>query len=365
MRIPHIVRDLVCGLPLSRFRIDRFARALHNVGRAVKLGPVASAPERVKLDFFARAVRALHLFPESVRHHRRAETQPRKSRLLRIGAELDRTSSRALALVNRVRDIGLGDIGLIGRVKENHTAVFVGVIHPALKRFFPHDRAGRVIRRAEVNEVRCLPRRELRGKLIFRGTGQIGDARIDALRRIVVAASACHHIRVEIHGIDRVTDRYRGIEAENLLNISGVALCAVRNKNFIRTNLRTARLVVARNHLIPEKGIPVFRPVAAKALRFSHLIDRFVQRLNDSRAERLRHIADAHPDDALALMCVGKGGDLLRNRRKQIGTRKLQIIFVDSIHKNSFDAVTARNKKSRRASACGFSFEWRWRDSNP
>ena len=329
----------------------------------------------MQLDFLGRAVRALHLFPEIVRHHRRAEAKPRKARLLRERAEFNRTSSRPLALVNRVRDIGFGNISLIGRVKENHAAVLVGVIHPALQRFLPHDSTGRVVRRAEVNEVRCLARREGRCEIIFRGAGQVGDARIDALRRVVVTAPARHHIRVEVHGIDRVADRDCGIEAENFLDIAGIALCAVRNKNLIRTNLRTARLIVKFDHLIPEEGIAVFRPVAAEGLRFSHLVDRLVQCLNDRRAKRLRHVADAHPDDALALMRVGKSGDLLRNRRKQIGTRKFQIILVDLIHTILLHCKTcdcflsrethAENAKSRRASACGFPFEWRWRDSNP
>ena len=42
-----------------------------------------------------------------------------------------------------------------------------------------------------------------------------------------------------------------------------------------------------------------------KSLRFSHLIHRTVQCINDGRCQRLRHISDSQTDDLLIRVCCG------------------------------------------------------------
>ena len=42
-----------------------------------------------------------------------------------------------------------------------------------------------------------------------------------------------------------------------------------------------------------------------KSLRFSHLVHRTVQRINDGRCQRLRHISDSQTDDLFVRVCYG------------------------------------------------------------
>ena len=42
-----------------------------------------------------------------------------------------------------------------------------------------------------------------------------------------------------------------------------------------------------------------------KSLRFTHLIHRTVQRINDSRCQRLCHISDSQTDDLFVRVCCG------------------------------------------------------------
>ena len=42
-----------------------------------------------------------------------------------------------------------------------------------------------------------------------------------------------------------------------------------------------------------------------KSLRFSHLIHRAVQRINDGRGQRLCHVTDAQTYDLLVRVCCG------------------------------------------------------------
>ena len=163
-----------------------------------------------------------------------AQTQACETGSLGEGAELDRTASGTLALIDTVRDILFRNISLIGRVVQDNRPVFVGVVHPLLKPVFFHDSTGGIVGEAKIDQIRCLSFRQLRRKTILRRTGHINYILVGARRRIIQACPACHDVGVHIDRVDGIAHRNRIVHTEDLLDITAVALCAVRDKNLLR-----------------------------------------------------------------------------------------------------------------------------------
>ena len=81
--------------------------------------------------------------------------------------------------------------------------------------------------------------------------------------------------------------------------------------------------------------------IAAERARIGHLVDRIVERPDDGRGERLRHVADAEPDDLSGLIGVRRSIclDLLRDGREQVVSRKLQVRIVRLEHGDILSCV--------------------------
>ena len=150
--VPHVIVDGLHGLPPSLVGVDRLGRLLHGVGHAVELGGGAAQPELVEAVALARAGGARDLF----RHHCEAAADAGEAGGLGEAAELDGALLGPVDLVDGVRDLRLGDEGLVGGVEEDHAVVGVGVVDPLRQLGVGGHGAGRVVGEAEVDDVDLL-----------------------------------------------------------------------------------------------------------------------------------------------------------------------------------------------------------------
>ena len=65
------------------------------------------------------------------RHDREPATHPGEAAVLREAAELDRAFARARNLENRMRNLRVADVSLVGRIEEDDRLVLPRVVDPA------------------------------------------------------------------------------------------------------------------------------------------------------------------------------------------------------------------------------------------
>ena len=237
----HVFSHHFADLSLSLGRVDGLSGPLHDVGCAVVLGSVSSGPERIE----GRAV----LILQSLRHHRIGQAQSGEAGVLGEGTQLDGAGFSSFAFIDAVRNVLLRNIGFIGRVKNDHTAFSVGIIHPFLQLRFRQSLAGGVVWEAQVDQIRALLRK-IRNEAIFRRTGHVDHIAPGLCGRIVCAGPARHHVGIHIYRIDGITDRDPAVRRKNLLNVGGIRFGAVGNENLIRGDLAASGLkIVLRDRL--------------------------------------------------------------------------------------------------------------------
>ena len=190
--------------------------------------------------------------------------------------------------------------------------MLIGVVDPPLQLRLVHDRASRIIGKAQIDQVRHFLR-QVRNKSILRRTGHVNDVIKPPCLRIVITRSARHYIGIHIDRIDRITHSNLVRCVKNLLYIAAVALRAVRNEDLLRRDLTSSGLeILARDH-IPQELIAQVRRITAETLRAAHLIDGPMQSINDCRRDGLRHISDPEPDDLRLRICLREIADLFPN----------------------------------------------------
>ena len=133
----------------------------------------------------------------------------------------------------------------------------------------------------------------------------ITPARSRTSDRNRAGSGLCHNIGIHVYRVNGVTYRDLIVQAEDLLNIATVTFCSVGYKNLVRCNIAASCLIIIFGDRIAQELIAKVGSVTMKSLRFSHLIHRTVQCINDSRCQRLRHISDSQTDDLLIRVCCG------------------------------------------------------------
>ena len=230
-----------------------------------------------------------------------------------------------------MRHVLLSDISLIGRIVNDQTAVFIGVIHPALKLFFTDRRACRIIWKAEIDHIRGFLWK-FRGKIILCRTGHVDHTVKILCRLIIISCSSRHNVGIYIYGVNRIAHSNLIIQSQDLLNISGVTFRSVRYEDFFWINVTAAILIIIFRNSLSQESVALIRRISVEGLCMSHLFHSSVKSLNDRRRQGLCHISDSQSDDfffrIFLLICC----DFFCNIREQIASRKLQIILINSKH---------------------------------
>ena len=175
-------------------------------------------------------------------HHGERAAHAGEAAVLREAAELDGALARARNFVNRLRDRRIRDEGLVGGVEEDDRAVLERVIDPRLQFVAGGGGAGRIVRRAEIDQVeRRRPGvGHVRHEAVGFRAGKVMNARVRA-GRIGLAGIAGHDVGVDVDRIDGIGDAESIARAENVQDVPGVAFRSVRNKDLVVGHLQAAR----------------------------------------------------------------------------------------------------------------------------
>ena len=233
--ITHVISDLLLQLCFSLRRVNSLACSLYNVRSTIKLGSVASCPETVKLYAIT------HQF---LRNNSKSKTNACKASIFGKASKLDGTGSRTLALINAVRDILLGNICLICCIIDDHAAVFVGVVDPLLKSCLCDSTAGRIVREAEIDQIRYFICRYLRKETILLFAGHV-DHTVKVLTLFVIKTSTSgHNVGIYIYRINWVANCNLVIQSEDLLDVSGITFCSIGNKDLVCADVAASGLII-------------------------------------------------------------------------------------------------------------------------
>ncbi len=169
------------------------------------------------------------------RHDRETAAHAGESAGFREAAKFDRALFRARNFEDGMRDFRLADVALVGGVEEEQGAVLLRVGDPARELRARRNRAGRVVRKAEVNQIGRRVRR-LGHEAVCLRAGQINDALVAAAGS-GRAGVAGHDVRIDVNRIDRIGDRDLVLVAQDIEDETAIGFRAVGEKNLIVGNL--------------------------------------------------------------------------------------------------------------------------------
>src|SRR5437667_12761346 len=120
------------------------------------------------------------------------------------------------------------DVCLVRRIKQNESFVPMRIIDPVLQLLASCHRPSWIVRKAKVNQIDMLLW-WVRHEIIFRSAGEIENPFVAAVlpRR---TAMPCHYIRIDIDRINWVWNCDFVLVAENIENVSAIAVRSVRGK---------------------------------------------------------------------------------------------------------------------------------------
>ena len=212
------------------------------------------------------------------------------------------------------------DISLISGVIDDHSACLIGVIHPLLKPVLRDGGSAGIVWKTQVDKVRRLFRK-FRKETIFFQAGHI-DYPVEVLHVSVIFAGASrHNVGIHIYRIYRVADSYFIVNAENLLDISGIAFGPVGHKDLVSGDIAASVGIVVFRDSGSQELITEIRGVSVKSLPVRHLVDGFMKSVDHCRRQRLGHVADSETHDLILWMRLLISGHFLRYIGKKIASR--------------------------------------------
>jgi hypothetical protein len=177
-----------------------------------------------------------------------------------------------------VRDGRVADVRLVRRVVQDDGAALARVVDPLLERRARHDRAGRVVGIAEVDEVDG-PVRQAGQEAVVRGAGKVDDP-IEASGGVGGAGAAGHDVAVQVDRIDRIGQRDHAVGREDLLDVGDVGLRAVADDDLVGGDLHAALAEVVAGDRLEEEIPAGLGWIPAECLDPRHLVHGGVHRLD-------------------------------------------------------------------------------------
>ena len=217
----------------------------------------------------------------------------------------------------------------------------------ALKRALGRGRHKAVLRRSRhIDDPRELARGEGILPLLFSVAGILPAIRGQAalgtqgrprtqgpLRVRLATRPTRHHVRIDVHRIDRVGHRDDVVQAEDLLHVAGIGLGAVADEDLVQVETHApGGKIVLDNRPAQEFIADATVIVAPEGLLPAHLVHGPVHGLDHRGRQRLRDIADAHADNLGLRLRLFERPDPPADLREQVSRPELQKVLVDSDH---------------------------------
>ena len=139
-------------------------------------------------------------------------------------------------------------------------------------------------------------------EVVFGGTRHVGDVAPLAVF-LQYSGTSAHHVAVYIDRINRVGHSHAVVVAQNVTDVSRVALCSVVHKDFRRTEMDASRKVIVLDDGFYQEVVSLFGTVSTECLRISHLFHRLVHRFDADRRQWSGNVSDTQTDDFLLWVC--------------------------------------------------------------
>ena len=159
------------------------------------------------------------------------------------------------------------------------------------------------------------------------------DARVSAAF-VGLAGVPGHNVGIDVDGVNRIGDSQAVFMPEDVENVAAIAFGAVRNEDFVISDLDAAVPVIVLSDDVPEKLVALLGAVSAKSGANGHFIDRRMQGRNDRGRQRFGDIANAATDHASGHSGVGftEGFHAPGNLGKEVTGFEFQIVVVEIRH---------------------------------
>ncbi len=189
-------------------------------------------------------------------------------------------------------DIILADKGLVGCIKEQQSSVFAAIVDPYFQLAAGECGAGRIVGITQIYHI-GIAGGESGDETVFGRAWQI-FYRAPASVGSELAGASGHHVCVDIYGIYRIGDSYTVGCREYVADIAGVAFGTVADEDFILGHFYAVASIVIIHYLADEKIVALLGTIAVKSLTVGFVVDRAVESVDHSRAERAGDVTDAH-----------------------------------------------------------------------
>ncbi len=138
-----------------------------------------------------------------------------------------------------------------------------------------------------------------------------------------------HEVGVHINRVDRIRDQDHIAGSEQVGDVAGVALGAVRDEDVRQIHLHAVSFIIS-SYGGSCSLVALFRTVAFEGLGGSHGVHAVMERLKDGLPKGLCHISDAEPDDLRAFFRVffHIGGCPVGDLGEQIAFLEFQVILI-------------------------------------
>ncbi len=229
-----------------------------------------------------------------------------------------------------MRDGGIGDERLVGRVEEDDGVVGQSVVDPPLQLLLGRHGAGRVVREAEVDHVHLLLR-ICREEAVFFGAGHVDQPLVVPLV-VCIAGAADHDVGVVIDRVDRVADSDGVIHGEDVEDVGAVTLGAVGDEHLRGLQVDAQRLVGFLDDGVDQEVVPLLRAVTHEGVLAGEVVHRVVERFENSRGKRLGHVTDPQADHLRFRICGGEGAHAAPDLGEKVSCFKFQVVVVNFCH---------------------------------
>ena len=177
--------------------------------------------------------------------------------------ELDGAFAGTSDLIDTTRNLRIADISLIGGIVEDQRIVFQRVVHPLPQLLFRNHRSRWVVGVTQIDHVHVAVLGNAGRKAVLSRTGHIHH--VCPASVLEGAASAYHHVGVDIDGIDRVGHADEVIPVQQLLNVSCIRLRTVVDKHLVDVEMdATWQKIVLQDRLTQESDRSSGSPHAGK-----------------------------------------------------------------------------------------------------
>jgi hypothetical protein len=144
----------------------------------------------------------------------------------------------------------------------------------------------------------------------------------------------CHHVGVDVNGVDRITDGNAVLTAEYIQDVSAIALRPVRNEDLVIGDFHATIAEIVLGNGGAQEIITLLRAVAAKSGAYPHLLHRFVHGHQHGGRQRFGDVPNPAADQPLGgfRIAVAEHFHAPGNLWKQIAGLQFEIIVIQVSH---------------------------------